>query len=80
MVATPADTPETIPEDDPTVATDGVLLDHRPPLMVSVNVIVEPTQQVEGPEIGISANDVAEMNSVNNVRRNNFFINVYLID
>ena len=46
----PAATPPTTPVLEPAVATDASLLLHVPP-PPSVNVIVDPVQTDEGPEI-----------------------------
>ena len=51
MTAVPAVTPVTTPVAEPTVATDGVVLLHEPPLVASLNVEVEPGQTVIVPEI-----------------------------
>ena len=45
-------TPVTIPDEVPTVANPGRLLDHVPPVFISANVIVDPTQTVDGPVMG----------------------------
>lgn len=37
MVATPVLTPVTMPDDELTVATDVLLLDHDPPVIVCMN-------------------------------------------
>jgi hypothetical protein len=50
----PADTPVTTPVDNPTVATDILLLVQLPPGVGFVNVIVVPTQWLLGPELGIT--------------------------
>lgn len=48
----PPDTPVTIPEVGPTVATvDGEAL-QLPPALTSVIVILDPWQTVDGPAIG----------------------------
>jgi len=44
IVAVPADTPVTTPDEDPTVATDVAELDHVPPVVVPDHVAVPPTQ------------------------------------
>ena len=44
MVAVPADTPETVPFDDPTVAMAVEELVHVPPVVVLVQVWDKPTQ------------------------------------
>ena len=51
MVAVPAAIPVTIPDEDPTVAMLVVELLQVPPLVASVNVIVEATHTVPGPPI-----------------------------
>jgi hypothetical protein len=43
--------PVTMPVDEPTFATDGLLLTQVPPVMVSESVIVVPMHTVEGPAI-----------------------------
>ena len=43
-MAVPDDTPVTIPVDEPTVATDPLLLLHAPPEVVSFKFIAAPTQ------------------------------------
>ncbi len=52
MVAVPAETPVTMPERDPTLATVVALLVQVPPGMASPNVIVCPTHTPEGPLMG----------------------------
>src|SRR4051812_5241316 len=54
MVAVPpaSDTPQTAPEDEPTVAINVLLLLHVPP-PGSVNVVAEPAQAIGVPEIGL---------------------------
>jgi hypothetical protein len=44
MVAVPADTPVTIPVDEPTVATRSLLLIHVPPDIALLKVVVNPVQ------------------------------------
>jgi hypothetical protein len=51
MVAVPADTPETIPEVEPTVAIAGAELDQRPPGVASPKVVVLPTHTFAEPVI-----------------------------
>lgn len=55
MVATPADTPVTIPVDAETDATDALLLDHTPPAVASVSNVDEPAHTVLLPDIGAGA-------------------------
>jgi hypothetical protein len=54
-MAVPDATPATIPELDPTVAIEVLLLTHDPPVKVFPNVIVAPVQTVVGPVIGPGA-------------------------
>ncbi len=51
MVATPAATPVTTPEEEPTVATSKSELVHTPPVTVLVRVVVAPTHTVGVPPI-----------------------------
>jgi hypothetical protein len=51
IVTVPAATPVTTPV-ELTVATDGLLLLHVPPAVLSVSVIEVPTQVLDGPTIG----------------------------
>ena len=51
IVVVPANTPVTIPVEEPIVATVGVLLLHVPPVVASLNVVVEPSQTVNVPVI-----------------------------
>jgi len=44
----PAETPVTIPEEEPTVATEGLPLLHVPP-PVPVSIIEDPTHTLPGP-------------------------------
>jgi hypothetical protein len=55
MIAVPEPTPVTMPVELPTDATDGLLLLHIPPAGALANVMVEPIQTEEGPEIGIGS-------------------------
>ena len=48
----PVVTPVTSPEDEPTVATDGVLLVQVPPNVASVSVVVAVPQIINVPAIG----------------------------
>lgn len=55
MVQVPGATPVTMPVTEPIVAIVVLLLDHRPPGMAAVSVIVWPTHTwlpVVGPDIG----------------------------
>lgn len=52
MRLVPVAIPVTIPVEDPTVATPGVLLVHVPPGVACDSVVVEPTQVVSEPVIG----------------------------
>ena len=54
----PAETPVTIPEEEPTVATDVLLLSHVPPETASVKVVTVPVKMVVGPLIGASGSTV----------------------
>jgi hypothetical protein len=49
MIAVPADTPEIIPELEPAVATELLLLLHVPPVVASDKVMEWPVQIMEGP-------------------------------
>ena len=53
MNTVPGDTPPTIPEEVPIVATDVLLLDHTPPVAASLNVRVLPTHRVVTPVIDV---------------------------
>ena len=48
-VTTPVLTLVRMPEDDPTVATEGLLTVHVPPLVASLKVTEDPTHTEEGP-------------------------------
>ena len=52
IVALPTETPVTTPVPEPTVATEGVLLIHVPPVEVVANVVDEPLQTLVAPVIG----------------------------
>ena len=54
MVVVPSAIPVTTPDVKPIVATALLLLLHVPPDVESERVIVDPTQTVEGPEIGFA--------------------------
>lgn len=51
IVTTPTETPVTTPDVGLTVAIDVLLLLHVPPVVVSLSVIVDPLQTLEGPVI-----------------------------
>ena len=51
MVDVPEATPETIPDADPTVATDGLIDVHVPAPAALARVVVAPTQTVSVPVI-----------------------------
>ena len=51
MLTVPADTPVTMPDVMPTVATVVLELLHVPPVTESVSVIVDPAHTVPGPDI-----------------------------
>jgi hypothetical protein len=51
MVVVPPVTPVTIPEDEPIVAIDVLLLVHTPPVVESVNEIFPPTHTLVAPVI-----------------------------
>jgi hypothetical protein len=53
IVATPVAMPVTTPVEEPTVATDELLLVQLPPATDSVSEILEPAQTVEGPDIAV---------------------------
>jgi hypothetical protein len=52
MIVVPAATPVTTPVPEPTVATVVVPLLHLPPKVVSLNVVVNPTQTCDVPVMG----------------------------
>ena len=58
MVDVPADTPVTIPDAEPIVATAGVLLLQVPPVVVLESVVVAPMHVVSVPVIG---EEIAEL-------------------
>jgi len=51
IIAVPDDTPVTFPVPLPTVATAVLPLAHVPPVVPSVNVVVEPAQNGDDAEI-----------------------------
>ena len=51
IVALPRLDPVTTPDDEPTLATEVLLLVHVPPVMVSENIVAEPTQTFVAPVI-----------------------------
>ena len=54
MVAIPAETPDTSPDEGSTVATEGAVLLHEPPGVASFNVVVLPAHIAPVPVIGES--------------------------
>jgi hypothetical protein len=44
-----------MPDEDPTLATDGLPLIHEPPAVVLVNVIAAFSQIFTAPEIGVGS-------------------------
>ena len=69
MVTIPFATPVTTPVTGFTVATDKSLLDHEPPAVVSVSVIVVPAHTPKGPAIGpIVPKAVIEKSNASNER------------
>lgn len=50
----PSPMPDTIPDDEPTEATEGELLVHVPPAGLPVSVDVPPAQIVVTPPIGLT--------------------------
>ena len=52
MFTVPADTPETIPEIEPTVATSVLPLVQVPGVTISDNVVVVPTHKDSTPDTG----------------------------
>jgi len=50
MVVDPADTPATVPDDEPTVADDELLL-QVPPADALVSVVLAPTHTLDEPVI-----------------------------
>ena len=74
MTSTPAETPVTTPDEEPTVAMDGLLLLHVPPKGDPVSVTVLPTHKVLGPEM-VVADDINEIKPVMS-KRIIFFIRI----
>ena len=69
MVAVPAATPVTTPVEKPTKATEPALLLQVPPPVVSLKVVVLPTQTWLAPVIGpIIANDAKDNNKASIVK------------
>ena len=58
MVAVPAATPVTTPVEEPTVATEVLVLNHVPPGTISLRVIVLPVATAELPVIGATGSTV----------------------
>jgi len=54
----PPEMPPTIPELEPIVPTDGVELDHVPPAVGSVSVVVAPAHTVNVPAMGRGAGSI----------------------
>lgn len=52
MIEVPADKPETMPDDEPMLATEVLLLHHEPPVEVSDKTEGLPTQITVVPEMG----------------------------
>jgi len=75
IVVVPGDMPSTTPE-EPTVATDVVLLTHVPPLEVSKRGLVEPTHVDNIPVIGPTAYEATENMEQMSTKRSDFFISV----
>ena len=51
IVVLPGKMPVTIPEDEPTEATNGLLLLHMPPVVESLSAVVAPGQTLSMPPI-----------------------------
>jgi len=51
IVAEPALMPVTVPDAEPTVATDGVPELHVPPVVVFDSVVVAPSHRLPAPDI-----------------------------
>ena len=51
IIVVPAETPVSKPDEDPIVATETALLDHRLPAFASVTTLVPPTQSPATPAI-----------------------------
>ena len=75
MVAVPWAIPVTTPVVLPTVATDGVLLVHVPPIVVLVTVVVEPIHIGATPKIGAAGGTTVTI-SVTNVDPH-VFVTIY---
>ncbi len=58
MVDVPPETPVTIPEIDPTVATEVLPLVQVPPVVAFDKVVVIPTQVVKVPVIGVETDSL----------------------
>ena len=54
MVVTPVAIPDTIPDTEPTVPTEVLLLDHVPPVDALLSVVVKPIQALGLPVFGDS--------------------------
>ena len=64
MMDDPEETPLTIPEAVPTVATPVLLLSHVPPAGEPVSVVVAPAQTLAVPEIPVGRALTVNMNVV----------------
>ena len=64
MLADPADVPITSPVDELTVATAGLLLVHRPPGMVELNKLIDPTQSSVEPLITPALGDAVTVTTI----------------
>lgn len=71
MVSVPAVTPATVPVDEPTVATAGLLLLHEPPPVLLNKVEVDPTHVLVVPVIaggfGLTETDAVAIQPVGSV-------------
>ena len=74
MMQVPAEIPVTTPEEKPTVAIAVSLLNQLPPEVVSLKVVVDPTQTCVVPLIGLIANDVIEKRHANIVSVNSLIM------
>lgn len=53
MATVPAVTPAAIPDEAPMVATEGLALDHVPPVVLLLNVVLLPWQTIVVPVMGV---------------------------
>lgn len=51
IVEVPTEIPDTMPDDEPILATAGVLLDQIPPDVASVSVTTVPVHRLAGPDM-----------------------------